>query len=280
MSTLGPIYEHEAMINYYLFIAIGLCIEIIFILLGFLYVHRFKKIYDKKLKEKYSPVIDSVLFPLLFNNKPIDETIASAEYQTYARREKFQRNLLQSIIKLHTNYSGDYNLKLEEFYRKSGLINLSFVKLESESWSIICEGIRELSQMDIQESYGKICKLVRHRNSTLKLEALLGAISLKGSAGLTVLNDYQQTINDWIQLNLIYEINNNKHSSVYDFSEFLESKNESLVILGLRLISNSNQNQYIDRVKEICDAAKSARVRKQAEQTINKLSYLNFNYLT
>jgi hypothetical protein len=278
MNTFEPVYGNEGLIIHYLQIAIGLCIEMTLIFLVFLYVRRIKKIYDAKLKRKYNPVIDNLLFPLLFNDKPIGEIIASKEYRINIKHEKFQKILLESIIDLHTNYSGDYNLKLEEIYRESGLIYISSDKLKSESWSSICEGIRELSEMNADESYTDILALIQHKHSTLKLEALLGIIRLKGIAGLAILNDYQKPINDWIQLSLIYEINNAKHTSVYDFAAFIVSENESLIIFGLRLIANFNQAEHIEQIIEICNSTSSERIRKQAGQTITKLTSLNFNY--
>lgn len=278
MSSFWAIYKNEELVKHYLSLSISWCIAISFLFLVLLYLRRFKKIYDEKLNKKYIPVIDNIIFPLLFSNKPVNDIIASKDYRVYGKKKKFRRILLQSIISLHTYYSGDYNLKLEEIYNASGLIKISLAKLKSESWNIICEGVRELSEMNADESYNDILALIQHEHSTLKLEALMGIIRLKGIAGLSILNDYRKPINDWIQLNLIYEINNAKYSTAYDFSAFLLSKNESLIIFGLRLISNFNQVQHTDQIRKIMDSTGSDRIKKQAVQTISKISSLNFNY--
>ena len=271
-------FKNEEIVIHILSLSIVLSVVISSLFLVILFIRRYKKIQDEKIIIAYIPIIDAIIFPMLFNNKPIQVIIESNDYTIYAKHKKFRRILLQTIIRLHTNYSGEYNLKLEEFYRDSGLINISKDKLKSNFWSSKCEGIRELSEMSAHESFSDIHALIHHKNSTLKLEALIGIIRLKGIIGIAILNDYHKPINDWIQLNLIYEINKTQHTSVYNFSEFLVSKNESLVLLGLRLISNFNQVQDIEEVRNLIGSSKSNRIKEKAEQTYVKLSSLTFKY--
>jgi len=265
----------EQWIMQFLTIIIALFVAGSLLFLAFLFAGRYRKIYDAKLAMRYDPVINRIVFPILFNNQPVHKALKSAGYQTYFKKKQFRKILLNNILQLHINYSGDHSRQLEELYRESGLVKISFEKLKSRSWSEICEGIRELSEMNTVNAYDDIFRFIRHRHSTLKLEALIGIIRLKGLAGLSVLDDYTEPINDWIQLNLLYEISNTRHESDYDFSRILESTNESNVMLGLRLIENFNQIRYMHQVKGIADLNSSGRVKKQATQTLAKLSSLN-----
>ncbi len=140
-------------LEYFLFTSIILLIAGLLLLIILLYKSRFKNIRDQKLITEYTSVIDKVLFPVIFNNSSVEEVIGSKDYQTYAKNKKFKKTLLEHVMRLHIVYSGDYNLELEEFYRKAGLIKISFAKLRSLAWNRKCEGIRELSQMNIQESF-------------------------------------------------------------------------------------------------------------------------------
>ncbi len=275
MSNFWSIYKNKEWLENFLLLSIGLFIACAFLFLISLFIRRFQNIYNQKLITEYSSIIDSILFPLLFNNKSVHHVIESNDYQTCSKHKKFQQTLLRSIIKLHITYSGDYNLKLEEFYLKSGLIKISFAKLKSHSWSSKCEGIRELSEMNVQEAFFEILKCIWHSQSTLKLEALIGIIRLRGLEGLTVLIDYNEPINDWIQLNMLYEINNANLTTVKNFSEFLKSKNESVVILGLRLIARFNQIENMDQVMEIQNSNASYRIKNQAIRTLAKLPSLS-----
>jgi hypothetical protein len=260
-------YGMNEFLQYSILIFSGLSVLFLILLL----ISRLKNIYKEKVTARYTPVIENMLFPLIFENLPVDSIIHSNEYKEYITRYYFKKLLLQNIINLHESYTGIYNLKLEEFYRSSGLIQTSLSKLNSGRWHIKCRGIRELSEMKVHEAYEKIRASVRHKNSTLKLEALSGVIRLKGLEGLNILNDYKEPVNDWVQANILYEIENANLTGVKDFSYLLTSENETVVILGLRLIAKFNQIENIDKVREIQNANASYRISNQALKTLAKL---------
>ena len=156
-------------------------------------------------------------------------------------------------------------------------MRLSYDKLKSNALNIQCEGIRELSEMNIKEAYSHILQFVWHKNTTLKLEALIGMIRLKGLNGLIAITDYPEPIHDWMQLNLLYEINNFYKTSNSDFTYFLTSANESLVVFGLRLIEVFNQSRDMDTIKKIYDSVNSNKIRNQAKRTLAKLAALDIN---
>lgn len=251
------------------FILLALLSSLLFLTL--LLISRLNKISEKKLIKRYTPIIDKLLFSILFNEEPVHKVIESNLYQSVHTHKSFKKTLLASIVKLHEEYSGHYNEKLQDFYHQSGLIKISFYKLKSKLWNEQCEGVRELSQMNIKAAISDIKKCIWHDNTTLKLESLIAVIRLKGVEGLSVLHDYDQPINDWIQLNLIFELAKSNLEEVKDFSNFLKSKNESLVIFGLRLIAKFNQIQSTDQIWELQFSDASIRVKTEALRTIEKL---------
>ncbi|HEV8079887.1 MAG TPA: hypothetical protein VGP43_04190 [Chitinophagaceae bacterium] len=256
--------------NYILaFIILALLSSLLFLTL--LLISRLNKIYEKRLINRYVPIIDKLLFSILFNDEPVHKVIESNLYQSVYKHKSFKKTLLASIVKLHEEYSGDYNEKLEDFYHQSGLIKISFFKLKSKAWHEQCEGIRELSQMNIKAGISDIKKCIWHNNATLKLEALIAVIRLQGVEGLSVLHEYNEQINDWIQLNLIFELENSNLEAVESFSHFLKSKNESLVIFGLRLIAKFNQIQSLDQIWELQFSNASDKVKTEALRTLERL---------
>jgi len=262
---------YKECLQWLLSFSIILFIAASFFFFTLLLISRCNKIVQQKSEARLSALLDNVLFSILFVDKPIHKLLESKNYQTFFKKKRHRKKLLHSIIKLHANYSGIYNLRLEEFYRKSGLINVSFGKLRSNSWPLKCEGIRELSQMHIKEAFSDIHKCIWHKENTLRLEGLLGLIRLEGLEGLTVLIDYAHPINDWIQLNVLYEIDNSNLTTVKDFSNFLTSENESVVLLGLRLIAKFNQIQNIDQIRKIQKSNASSKVKQQAERALEML---------
>lgn len=249
----------------YLFMACGIFFFIL------LLISRLKKIEEKKQLKKYTAVIDRLFYAVLFGNTPVHNILEAERYRSIFKDKKFRDMLVQNVTQLHLNYTGPSRLKLEEFYRKSGLINIGFEKLKSKQWGKKCEGIRELSRLNIKEAFYDTYMCMWHPHDTLKLEALLGLIRLEGVNGLSIIHDYPDTINDWIQLNLLYEIDKSDFTSVKSFTHLLTSKNDSVVVLGLRLSAKFNQIENLPLIRELKLSSLSENIRSAAEQTLQKL---------
>lgn len=235
-------------------------------------VGRSKKKKEREQMEKYTAVIDRIFHAVLFGNTPVHNILDAQKYRSIFKDKRFRNMLVQSVTQLHLNYTGPARFKLEEFYRKSGIVNISFEKLKSKQWEKKCEGIRELTRMNIKESYYDTYMCMFHPHDTLKLEALLGLIRLEGVDGLGIIHDYPDSINDWIQLNLLYELDKQDDTSTKSFIDLLTSKNESVVILGLRLTARFNQAENIAFIRELKISSLSDNIRSVAEQTLEKLT--------
>lgn len=259
-------------IEYFLLTSITIFVVTSLLFFILLISSRVKKIREKNKKDKLIPIIDRILFSVLFDNKTINDIYKENDMHILLKKKFFLNLLLVNVLRLHKNYSGDYAIKLKELYVASGLVNVSFAKLKAKSWNLKCEGIRELSQMDIKESYDEIYKYTFSEFNTLKLEAFVGAVRLKGLKGLNTLTDHNEPLNDWIQLNILNAIKNSDYGSFPDSDRFLNSSNECIVIFGLRLISLYNQSNYYEQIKKIMLSASSERIKKQAVKTIERLS--------
>lgn len=149
---------------------------------------------------------------------------------------------------------------------------MSYGKLQSPAWDTKCEGIRELTQMDVKESIHQIKKHIGNNDSTLTLEAICGIIRLNGLEGLNILTQFTQPINDWIQVNILYEIEHSDLSAVKTFAGVLKSPNDSIALLGLRLVIRFNQLENISLVRELHMTHRNAKVRAEAAKTLSKLT--------
>ncbi len=249
----------------YLFIGCG----IFFLVL--LAISRLKKIKDRKQLEKYTAVIDRLFYAVLFGNSPVHNILEAEKYRSIFKDKKFREMLIQNVTQLHLNYTGPSRLKLEDFYRKSGLINISYEKLKSKHWDKKCEGIRELSRLNVKEAFYDMYMCMWHPHDTLKLEALLGLIRLEGVDGLGIIHDYPDTINDWIQVNLLYEIDKADFKAQKSFTDLLNSKNDSVVVLGLRLSAKFNHIENVALIRELKLSSLSENIRTAADLALQKL---------
>lgn len=204
---------------------------------------RLKKIAKLKKQAGYDILAGNFMLSIIFENTSYAELSVEKEYAWVIQDKFFRSRLLDALIKLHKSYTGEFAKKIETFYYESSLINDSYNKLKNGQWSVKCEAIRELAQMNVTSSYSLIAQYVNASNLTLRQEAITAIIKLIGLKGLSFLNDYEELLTDWIQLNLISIIKN--HFPTTDepyYNSFIESPNKSVALFGKRLRSFYEHN--------------------------------------
>ena len=228
-------YDFSA--EFILLLMIGgiVCVSLLFLLMTlFKKVDRIKEL---KKKKEYQDIIDNLFFELLFNEKSPREISESSEFVTHKEKRLFQQLTIKNLIGLHVNYSGIYSKKLEEFFAQSGLATYSLAKLNSDNWAHIVEGIRDLSSLNYMPAYSRIVSYQNHQNNFVKTEVLLGLIKLKGISELLKFKKSKVYFNDWVQSNILYVVKNHKIPAPENLPELLESKNNSVLLLAVRLIN-------------------------------------------
>lgn len=187
------------------------------------------------------------------------------------KKKWYRDQFLEDLIKLRRVYGGDSSNTLQEFYRTSGLMKLSYEKMRSNKWYMKCEGIQELSEMGIKKAAPIIREHTNSRFETLKMVAIIEVLHLKGLKGLELLKDYNEPLNDWIQLNLLDSIRKSQYEEeVPDFGYLLNENNDSLIIFGMRLISFFNQTQHLEEIQKLLNSP-SRKIKTQAEKSVNRL---------
>lgn len=244
-------------------------LSIVFFLMTTIYL-RMNKLRRKTLNQKYAQHIEKMLFSIAFDQATMTDLRGDKDFNRRWKKKVYRDQFLEELIKLHRLYGGDIALKLQEFYRISGLLKLSYNKIRTRKWYLKCEGIQELSEMEIKKAAPIILEHTKSQNETLKMVALIEVLHLQGLKGISLLRDYKEPINDWIQLNLLESIKEAQTTEVPEFGFLLKSSNQSLVIFGLRLVSLFHQNQYLGQVKDL-QLSSSRQVKIQAERTLEKL---------
>lgn len=220
----------------FLILVIILFFALSLLFLVLLIISRLRKIQRLKKKNIYDSIVGNFLFSVIFENKIFKDLSIEKEYISNINSKYFRHILLDSIIKLHKSYTGEYAKLIETFYYDSSIIKESYKKLNASQWSVKCEALRELAEMNIVEAYPLINKYVDSKNLILRQEALLAVVKLKGVEGLDFVNDYKEVLSDWIQLNLISILKNNLSSSqAPDYNSFIASKNNSVAHFGKKL---------------------------------------------
>lgn len=248
------------------------CLFLLLILLS-----RRRYIKRAKQNEFYLPVIDKMLSGFLFEEKSLEEILQSEDFLAYSGKKAFDLQLLRSVVQLHIAYAGTYARRLEEFYAATNLKDLSIKKLKSQSWKKKCKGIRELSEMNLESSYALLYRHIDSGNAVLRMEALTGLVRLKGFDGLKLLSDYKRQLNDWTQINMLHVLKDARSAEQADLNFLLNAPNESLVVLGLRVIEKFELATYQGALNKIALKQLEAPTRHQLQNTLGKITSYNLS---
>jgi hypothetical protein len=249
---------------------------VVFVLAALLFltlilISRYQKIYMARAEAAMLPVIEELLFPVVFSNTPYAVIKEHELWKKHMGNKTFMRMLVSGIFKMHKTYSGGYAQNLRQFFIEAGLARLSIQQLQSTSWSKKCEAIRILSQLHIAEAYEPILTLTYANEDILRLEALAAIVQMKGFRGIEMLVQYTKPINDWIQINLLYYLKFSDNSIVPDFGYLLFSANKDVVKLGCRLIEMYKQKANIDTLQHLMERGHVPDVAHRIKETILKL---------
>ena len=207
----------------------------------------------------------SVLADFLFNEEV--ETIP--EPLKLITRQNRRQILLDEIIRLRTDLSGEVSILLDKLYNELNLSELSFKKLYRRRWNIKARGFRELAVMGVDSSVSLIEPFTKHRNETLRAEAYLALVKLKKDDPFYFLDIDDILVTGWDQLNLHRAIDSGE-VEIPEFRRWLKSKNESVLVFSLKM---AVIYQQFDAVEEIIALLKhpSEKIRNLAIKAVGEM---------
>jgi hypothetical protein len=103
------------------------------------------------------------------------------------------------------------------------------------------------------------------------MEAQIALVKMMGFEGLKFLNKITHPVSEWQQIRLIEELSNHDVTQLENISEWLSSKNSSVVNFALRLVEIYRLYDFYDEVKH-CLSHNSYTVCKTAVVTISQIS--------
>ncbi len=271
MNSLWKYFSNLQEIEIFLISCILLFTLTIILFVSLVITSRLKKIRKEIYHRKNTAHINKTLFAVAFDGATLKDFKDDLLFKRNWRRTLYQKQFLTELIKLHRLYGGEIAVNLRKCYIDFRLIQLSYSKIRSRKWEVKCAGIQELGEMGIKKAVPIILEYTRSSNNTLKMVALIEVIHLSGLKGLSLLEDYTEPLNDWIQLNLLESIKKANISEVPDFGYLLESANDTIVVFGLRLITLFHQSHHLPAVQSL-QKTSSRKINMQAGIAYHKLS--------
>ncbi len=239
---------------------IGVMIVVLFIVLV-LRSHR--KRVDKqkqKIREGYQDTIAEYIF-----TEQEGSTIQLPDLDSKLKKQL----LIDQIMQLYANLAGEISEKLRKLYLELGLDNESIRKVRSNQWHIRAKGFRELARMNIQAVNSEIERCLNSPNEVLRMEAQLAMIRLSSEDPLKFLDILKQPFTAWEQLH-VYDLIQRFQISPPDFSRWLDSSNESVIVFSIRMIRAFRQESAFDKLKVLLDHP-CYEIREETFMTLGEL---------
>lgn len=194
----------------------------------------------------YRKLVEELLFQLLSDKLTMEESLK--QFQAIKQSNLLSKVTTRSVISLHQNYVGSQREKLEDFFVLSDLTAYSFRKIQSQKAKDIIAGIRHLSIMNVHEAFELIKLELEHPDEQVKKEAFIGLVTLQGMEGLSYFDLPAFTVDDLTQDRILAQMKNNRFTSFAGVHLLLYSSNESLLVLGARIVELFQLHPYYDYV--------------------------------
>lgn len=223
-----------------------------------------------------APIISNFLFH--HDGAPIDEkkdyVKLKIEIRDALKEPAFRRILTEILLDLQKDVSGETKKKLNNLYCELDLHLDAYKKLKSWRWEIVSQGIRELTQMSVTESYRFITQFLNDRRGVIRKQAEIATVSLRDEGLAHFLDTTSYSISEWQQLKLMEVLRGMEHFRPPSFKTWLVSRNKAVVLFALRLIRQYNQNEASASIIELVKH-KDERIREEAVLCIKEFCLLN-----
>lgn len=236
------------------------------------FVKRYVKIVKGRKEAIMNRYIEQLLFPVLFHQQTFADISTTHLYQKLATDIFFLKTLHDAVLKMHSSYSGSHAHLLRTFFIEAKLVDISLNKMSNGSWNEKCRAIRDLSQMQIESSSLLMLQYCSSANETLRQEALIGLIRLSGFEGLIVLKNYAFEITPWMIINIIHHLNLQNQTNVPQFDFLLQSENNTVVMLGCRLIEYYKQTEQLNNLLVLNQTTHHVGLKEITAQLSEKLN--------
>ncbi|MDP5202060.1 hypothetical protein [Flavobacterium sp. DG2-3] len=272
MTEIWELYKSGGWEVPFLTFSIYLFVAASFILYLIIVASRNSKIKKERLRKEYSEMIDKVMSAVIFEDVSFSKIKEDKNFLVLFDTSFFREVLTESLINLHKNYEGVYAQKLEQFYKDSHLIKVSFRKLKSLKWEVKCQGITELAEFNIKEAFVPIIACSKARKKTLKIVALNAAIKLEGTRSVRYLVEHSDPIDDWMQLNIIGAFKKHDVGDTEGIEHLLESQNTTVITLGLKLIKELKLSQKVPHVAQLAAQTTNTVIKYEAQSILQTLT--------
>jgi hypothetical protein len=263
-----------------LFMSIIISLSLMFILSIFIFVNRKKLERKEKMDKKYLPLYQSILMNYLRDMSYSKDNIEQKKNYIKELKEISKGNykkqlLINQFCDLNINLSDLNSKRLEDLYYKLKLHKKTYAKVHSLKWHKKIKGFKELYSMDMTEKNHILHKYINSRNDLVRMEAQIALVDLSKEDPNVDAFDFLHKLDIpfslWEQITL-YNLLISRNIDVPDFTEWLFSINDTVVMFCLRMIREYKQINACKEVQKLV-YHENTDVKKLAIQVLGDLKY-------
>lgn len=206
---------------------------------------------SKQLQRKYQGVFTQLLFE--DDSRLISDTFFTLFEKKDLKNSYSRSVLLEELIHLHENFTGETAVRLELIYRKLEFHKDSLKKLKSRRWYLVAKGLRELALMNIKETTEPMLLFINSKNELLRMEARISLVKLSENDPLFFLSKETETLSAWDMANLHAMLAKLPEANIPFFSTWLNSSNKSVVLFCISMIGAFKQNDALPVLLRLLD---------------------------
>lgn len=242
------------------------------ILVIILVYYRLRFVYLTYKKRQYLIKISNALTELTFSG--LEGELLKAEVAKFKshfpyHKKWFRKLLLSSILDLNLNLKGDLVYQVREIYMAFELHKHSLKLIKHPYWSVKCIGINHFQAMNFVHGQKYIKPYMNSKNTILRSNAYIAHLYLT-TEPLDALIDYPtplSRVNEYKVIDILYMKNGSIPKNI---ASWLEAKNDSIVILGLKIMMFYNDTRASEKIMALLDHM-TFRIREEAIISIREL---------
>ncbi len=239
----------------------------LFLILIIILVNRSNLEHDTNKKEYLLERYQQLLVDYLFTIE--ESSFIPNEIRKIAESPFNRKILIDQIIDLSINLSGEVKEKLQHLFLLLNLDRDSIKKAYSQKWDIKVKGFRELAFMNIPDANEEISRSLQSYNDIVRMEAQLAMVRLNHDNPFGFLDKLEKQFTLWEQLT-VYETIMFHNLSIPQFDRWLFSKNKSVVMFALRMIEIFKQIETYENLFWML-VNDDEEIRKQTIKVIGNL---------
>lgn len=252
-------------------------LAVIYFLAIFFFRSKFKKdTADTAMRKKVlAPMVSEFLF--YEENSGTKEEKSSyittkIEIRELIKDKKNEAVLSEILLDLKKDVSGQTLKLLFKLYKDLNLEQQAFAKLKSFRWQKISQGMFELTQMQVVESYSFIKRFINDKRSVVRKQAEISTVTLMHEGISYFLDSTKYSISEWQQLKILEVLSNSENFAPPRFYKWLTSKNKHVVLFALRLIKHYDQNDAEESIIALI-RHKNTHIKHEAISCIKKFNF-------